>query len=183
MMTFAIGGLQVWMPTFLVRMRHVPLDRANLTFGGMTVVAGTVATLLGGWLGDRLLQRTPAAYQMISAIGMALSIPAIVVAIFFRGTAMYPAIFLGEFFLLLNTAPLNAALVNSVSARIRATALAVNVFTIHLLGDAFSPTLIGYISDRTNLEIGLTSMVVAVALSAAVLFYGMRFAPKLATSE
>ncbi len=183
MMTFAIGGLQVWMPTFLVRMRHVPLDRANLTFGGMTVVAGTVATLLGGWLGDRLLRRTPAAYQMISAIGMALSIPAIVVAIFFRGTAMYPAIFLGEFFLLLNTAPLNAALVNSVSARIRATALAVNVFTIHLLGDAFSPTLIGYISDRSNLEIGLTSMVVAVALSAVVLFYGMRFAPKLVASE
>ena len=79
---------------------------------------------------------------------------------------MYPAIFLGEFFLLLNTAPLNAALVNSVSARIRATALAVNVFTIHPLGDAFSPTLIGYISDRSNLEMGLTSMVVAVALSA-----------------
>ena len=26
MMTFAIGGLQVWMPTFLTRIRHVPLD-------------------------------------------------------------------------------------------------------------------------------------------------------------
>ena len=98
----------------------------------MTVVSGTVATLLGGWLGDRLLRRTPAAYQLVSAVGMALvdsrdrrrhlsgRVP-----------AMYPAIFLGEFFLLLNTAPLNAALVNSVSARIRATALAVNVFTIH----------------------------------------------------
>jgi hypothetical protein len=126
-----------------------------------------------------LLRRTPAAYQLVSAIGMALAIPAMMVAIFYRGPAMYPAIFLGEFFLLLNTAPLNAALVNSVSARIRATALAVNIFTIHLLGDAFSPTLIGYISDRSNLEIGLTAMIAAVALSAAVLFYGMRFAPKL----
>ncbi len=183
MMTFAIGGLQVWMPTFLVRMRHLRLDRANTIFGAMTVVAGTVATLFGGWLGDRLLRRNHAAYQMISAIGMALSIPAIMFAICYRGAAMYPAIFLGEFFLLLNTAPLNAALVNSVSARIRATALAVNIFTIHLLGDAFSPTLIGYISDRSNLEIGLSSMVVAVALSAAVLFYGMRFAPKIAVSS
>ena len=183
MMTFAIGGLQVWMPTFLVKMRHLHLDQANLIFGGMTVVSGTVATLLGGWLGDRLLPRTPAAYQLVSAIGMALSIPAIMVAVFWRGPAMYPAIFLGEFFLLLNTAPLNAALVNSVSARIRATALAVNVFTIHALGDAFSPTLIGYISDRSNLEIGLSSMVVAVALSAAVLFYGMRFAPKIGKEQ
>jgi MFS family permease len=183
MMTFAIGGLQVWMPTFLTRVRHVPLDRANTVFGGMTVVSGTVATLLGGWLGDRLLRRTPAAYQMISAIGMALAIPAIVLAIYFPGPSMYPAIFLGEFFLLLNTAPLNAALVNSVSARIRATALAVNIFTIHLLGDAFSPTLIGYISDRSNLEMGLTAMVVAVALSAIVLFYGMRFAPKISSEQ
>ncbi len=179
MMTFAIGGLQVWMPTFLVRMRHLPLNRANTIFGGMTVVSGTVATLLGGWLGDRLLRRTDAAYQLVSAVGMALAIPAVVIAIYYPGAAMFPAIFLGEFFLLLNTAPLNAALVNSVSARIRATALAVNIFTIHLLGDAFSPTLIGYISDRSNLEIGLTAMVVAVALSAGILFYGMRFAPKI----
>jgi MFS family permease len=177
MMTFAIGGLQVWMPTFLVHVRHLKLDKANTIFGGMTVVSGIGATLLGGWIGDRLLRRTPAAYQLVSAVGMALSIPAVVVAIYSHGAAMYPAIFLGEFFLLLNTAPLNAALVNSVSARIRATALAVNVFTIHALGDAFSPTLIGYIADRSNLETGLSAMIVAVALSAGVLFYGMRFAP------
>ncbi len=183
MMTFAIGGLQVWMPTFLVRMRQLRLDEANTIFGGMTVVSGIGATLLGGWLGDRLLRRTPAAYQLVSAVGMALSIPAVMVAIFWHGPVMYPAIFLGEFFLLLNTAPLNAALVNSVSARIRATALAVNIFMIHLLGDAFSPTLIGYISDRSNLEVGLSSMVFAVALSAVVLFYGMRFAPKISSEQ
>jgi MFS family permease len=183
MMTFAIGGLQVWMPTFLIRMRHLSLERASTIFGGMTVVSGIVATLLGGWLGDRLLRRTPAAYQLVSAVGMTLAIPAIVVAVYFHGPVMYPAIFLGEFFLLLNTAPLNAALVNSVSARIRATALAVNVFTIHALGDAFSPTLIGTISDRTNLETGLSSMVVAVALSAVILFYGMRFAPKISSEQ
>jgi len=183
MMTFAIGGLQVWMPTFLTRIRHVPLDRANVVFGGMTVIAGTVATLFGGWLGDRLLRRTPAAYQLISALGMTLSIPAIISAIYYPGRGMYPAIFLGEFFLLVNTAPLNAALVNSVSARIRATALAVNIFTIHLLGDAFSPTLIGYISDKSNLQMGLTSMVAAVALSAVMLFFGMRFAPPLEVEQ
>jgi MFS family permease len=179
MMTFAVGGLQVWMPTFLSRMRGVPLEHANLLFGVMTLFSGIVATLFGGWLGDRLLRRTPAAYQLVSAVGMALSIPAMVVAIYFIGTPMYVAIMLGEFLLLLNTAPLNAALVNSVSARIRATAIAVNLFTIHLLGDAFSPTLIGWISDKTNLQTGFFSTIVAVVLSAAILFYGMRFAPAL----
>jgi MFS transporter, Spinster family, sphingosine-1-phosphate transporter len=179
MMTFAVGGMQVWMPTFLTRVRGVPLDRANLMFGGMTVIAGTVATLFGGWLGDRLLRRTPAAYQLVSAAGMLLSIPAVVGAIYLTGSVMYAAIMVGEFFILLNTAPLNAALVNSVSAPIRATAIAVNLFTIHLLGDAFSPTLIGYISDRTNLQMGMVAMIVAVALSGVILMYGMRFAPKL----
>jgi MFS family permease len=179
MMTFAVGGMQVWMPTFLTRVRGVPLDRANLIFGGMTVVAGTVATLFGGWVGDRLLRRTPAAYQLVSATGMLLSIPAVVGAIYLTGSVMYVCILLGEFFILLNTAPLNAALVNSVAAPIRATAIAVNLFVIHLLGDAFSPTLIGYISDRTNLQIAMVAMIVAVALSGLILVYGMRFAPHL----
>jgi MFS family permease len=179
MMTFAVGGMQVWMPTFLTRVRGVPLDKANLVFGGMTVVAGTVATLFGGWLGDRLLRRTHAAYLIVSAAGMILSIPAVVAAIYLTGSAMYAAILMGEFLILLNTAPLNAALVNSVAAPIRTTAVAVNLFTIHLLGDAFSPTLIGYISDRTNLQMGMVAMIVAVALSGIVLLYGMQFAPKL----
>jgi len=183
MMTFAVGGMQVWMPTFLTRVRGVPLDKANLVFGGMTVVAGTVATLFGGWLGDRLLRRTPAAYQLVSAAGMLLSIPAVVGAIYLTGSVMYAAILIGEFCILLNTAPLNAALVNSVSAPIRATAIAVNLFTIHLLGDAFSPTLIGYISDRTNLQMGMVAMIVAVALSGTILVYGMKFAPHLPPEE
>lgn len=179
MMTFAVGGMQVWMPTFLTRVRCVPLDRANLIFGGMTVIAGTVATLFGGWLGDRLLQRTHAAYLIVSAAGMLLSVPAVVAAIYLTGKVMYAAILIGEFLILLNTAPLNAALVNSVAAPIRATALAVNLFTIHLLGDAFSPTLIGYISDRTNLQMGMVAMIVAVVLSGLILLYGMKFAPHL----
>jgi hypothetical protein len=92
---------------------------------------------------------------------------------------MYPAIFLGEFFLLLNTAPLNAAVLNSVSAQIRTTAFAVNIFTIHLLGDAFSPSLMGYISDRSNLKMAFVAASVAIVLSAAVLFVGVRYAPQL----
>lgn len=179
MMTFAVGGMQVWMPTFLTRVQGIALDSANLMFGATTVIAGIPATILGGWLGDRLLRRTPAAYELISAVGMIASIPAVVGAIYLSGTWMYAAILLGVFFLLLNTAPLNAALVNSVSAPIRATAVAVNLFTIHLLGDAFSPLLIGYISDRKGLKVGMVAMIVAVALSGAILIYGMRFAPHL----
>ncbi|HEY3928260.1 MAG TPA: MFS transporter [Candidatus Koribacter sp.] len=179
MMTFTVGGLQVWMPTFLSRLRGMPLEQANFRFGLLTVIAGTAAALAGGWLGDRLLRRNVGAYYLVSAVGMVLSIPFVIIAIVMHGAIMYPAILLGEFFILLNTAPLNAALVNSVSANIRSTAVAVNLFTIHLLGDAFSPTIIGAISDRTNLEVGFIPTIVAVILSAVILFIGVRTAPKI----
>ncbi len=180
MMTFAVGGLQVWMPTFLSRLRGVPLDQANFRFGLLTVIAGTASAFAGGWLGDHLLRKNVGAYYLVSAIGMAVSIPFVIVAITLHGVLMYPAILLAEFFILLNTAPLNAALVNSVSANIRSTAVAVNLFTIHLLGDAFSPTIIGYISDKTNLQVGFLPTVAAVILSAVILFIGVRTAPKIA---
>jgi sugar phosphate permease len=61
MMTFATGGMSVWMPTFLVRVRHVSLDQANMIFGGITRVSGFLATMTGGWLGDYLLRYTKGA--------------------------------------------------------------------------------------------------------------------------
>ncbi len=183
MMTFAQGGLLVWMPTFLSRMRGYTLLDANYLFGIIIAIDGTIASLAGGWLGDRLLPRTRGAYYLVSAASMGLGIPVMAVALFDRGPAMVPGIAIGAFLLLLNTAPLNAAIINSVGAHIRATAIAVNLFVIHFLGDALSPWLIGKVSDRSSLESGFISTVIATALSSAILFYGMRFAPPVGSSS
>ena len=177
MMTFAQGGLLVWMPTFLSRMRGYTLLQANNLFGLIIAADGVVASLAGGWLGDMLLRRTRSAYYLVSAASMGLGIPVMIVALFDRGPAMVPGIAVAGFLLLLNTAPLNAAIINSVGAHIRATAIAVNLFVIHFLGDALSPWIIGKVSDRSSLESGFVSTVIATALSSAILFYGMRFAP------
>ncbi|PYX83177.1 MAG: MFS transporter [Acidobacteria bacterium] len=183
MMTFAQGGLLVWMPTFLSRMRGYSLLDANQLFGYIIAADGMIAALLGGWLGDLWLRRTKSAYYLVSAASMGLGIPIMMIALFDRGPAMVPGIALAGFLLLLNTAPLNAAIINSVGAHIRATAIAVNLFVIHFLGDAFSPWLIGKVSDRSSLESGFISTVVATALSSAILFYGMRFAPPVASTQ
>jgi MFS family permease len=179
MMTFALGGASAWMPTFLNRSRGVSLRAANLFFGGSTALNGIVATLFGGWLGDRLLRRSDSAYYFISGVGMILALPAMCFAIYARGNAMFVGIVIAEFFLFLSTGPLNAALVDSVAAPIRATAIAVNLITIHLLGDAFSPVLMGYISDRRGLQAAFFAPLVTIVISGAILFYGMRFAPSL----
>lgn len=182
-MTFSLGGLQVWMPTFLSRVRGYSLDSANKIFGAIIAFDGIIASLAGGWLGDRLLKRKKSAYYLVSAVSLAMGVPAMMMALFTSGSAMLPALLVAAFLVLLNTAPLNAAIINSVGAHIRATAIAVNLFVIHFLGDALSPWVIGKISDRSSLQSGFISAVVAIALSSAILFYGMRFAPPLRIGE
>jgi MFS family permease len=182
MMTFSLGGLQVWMPSFLSQERGYTLESANFIFGIIIVVDGVLASLIGGWLGDRLLPRMKGAYYFVSAISMALGVPAMIVALYFRGRVMVPAICVAAFFLLINTSPLNAAIINSVGAHVRATALAVNIFIIHLLGDVPSPTLMGHIADRSSLQTSFILPVLAMIVSSAILFCGIRFAPHVQIS-
>src|SRR5208282_3605743 len=78
-----------------------------------------------------------------------------------------------------NTSPLNAAVINSVGAHIRATAIAVNIFIIHILGDVPSPTMMGWVADRHSLQAAFVLPVIAMVVSSVILFYGMRFAPPL----
>jgi MFS transporter, Spinster family, sphingosine-1-phosphate transporter len=179
MMTFALGGLQVWMPTFLHRVHGYSLLDANVLFGASTILNGIVASLAGGWISDWLLRRTRSAHYLVSAVSLALGIPAMCFALFAGGKLMIVGIFLAEFFLLLNTGPLNAAVINSVGPHVRATALAVNIFIFHLLGDVPSAYLIGYMSDKYSLRMAFLGPVLTIALSSAILFYGMRFAPEV----
>src|SRR4029077_12840349 len=100
---------------------------------------------------------------------------------FHPGRLMLPAIAVAAFLLLFNTSPLNAAVVNSVGAHIRATAIAFNIFILHLLGDVPSPTLMGWVADKQSLQAAFILPVIAMAISSAILFYGMRFAPAVRT--
>lgn len=183
MFTFVVGGIQVWMPSFLARVHRIPLDRANLNLGAITVITGFLATLIGGWLGDQYLKRRASAYYILSGASMLLAFPAALLAFYGPVSWMYASLYVAEFFLFLNTGPLNAAIVNSVSPEIRATAVGVNLFIIHILGDVPSPLLIGLISDHSSLRAGFSVALIAMLLSAAILFYGARFAPRIRSEE
>jgi MFS transporter, Spinster family, sphingosine-1-phosphate transporter len=179
-MTYSLGGIQVWMPKFLYSERHYTLEAANFAFGIIVVVNGILAALAGGWLGDSLLKRWKSSYYLVSAASMLLGIPVMVVALFAKGRLMLPAIAVASFLLLFNTAPLNAAVINSVGAHIRATALAVNILIIHVLGDVPSPTMMGWVADKRSLQTAFVLPIIAMGISSAILFYGMKFAPPVA---
>ncbi|WP_373044983.1 spinster family MFS transporter [Vulgatibacter sp.] len=171
--TFAMGGLAAWWPTFLFRERGVPLDRAGFLFGAVLVVAGFLGTIAGGWLGDRIHGRHQGGYFLASGAGLLLATPAGLVAVLGGSPALYwTATFLALFFLFFNTGPLNAAICNVVPANMRASAIAVNVLVIHMLGDALSPWLIGRVSDLSDLGTGIALNCGAIALAGVILVAG-----------
>jgi predicted MFS family arabinose efflux permease len=174
-MTFAVGGLAAWVPTYLVRVRGMELSQANRAFGLLTLISGVGATVAGGWLGDRLLTRVRAAYFLVSGLGLALSVPCAAAVILAEDRAWaLTAIFLAEVFIFLNTGPLNAIIANVSRAEVRATAYAANIFVIHALGDAISPAIVGAVSDRVGLAAALWIAPAALAAAALFCFWGMR---------
>lgn len=179
MLTFAMGGISAWMPTFLHRNAGLSVANASLTVGAITVVDGIAGTLIGGWVAQRWLRTNHRALYLLSFWSVVLTIPCGAMVFFGPQALTIPALFAAEFFLFLNTGPLNTAIVNSVSAPVRATAISIDLFCIHFFGDTFSPQIIGAISDRTNLAIGLGATLIFLVISAAILMAGSRFAPRL----
>ena len=155
-MTFAIGGLAQWIPSFLNRVHSLDVARGNTLFGATTVLAGILGTLAGGWLGDRWQKRSGKGYLLVSGWGFLIGTPFAVWAILSPGlTGCMTAIFFAEFFLFLNTGPLNTVIINVTDPAVRAMAFAVNIFFIHALGDAVSPSILGWLSDRWGLQSAL----------------------------
>ena len=169
-MTFAIGGLSFWIPGYIFEYRHQPdLARINMMFGGITVVAGFLATLLGGIVGDRLTKRFPGAYFMVSGCGMLCAFPFTLGFLYAPFPLAWVFVFLAVFCLFFNTGPSNTALANVTHPSVRATAFALNIFIIHAAGDAISPPLIGWIAGHWQMNMAFM-LVAAVMLVAGVIW-------------
>ena len=150
-LTFAIGGIAFWMPKYIHDFRGVgSTDSVALIFGGITVVTGFSATLLGGVVADKLRTKMRGAYFTVSAISLTLAFPFFLGVLYVPFPLAWVFIFLAEFLIFFNTGPSNTALANVTAPAVRATAFAMNIFVIHLLGDAISPPVIGMITDRFN---------------------------------
>ncbi|MGH9598970.1 MAG: spinster family MFS transporter, partial [Terracidiphilus sp.] len=178
-LTFAMGGISAWVPTFLHRFSGLSVANASLAVGAITVVDGIAGTVTGGWIAQRWQRTDHRALYLLSFWSVALTLPFGALVFFGPRAWTIPSLFAAEFFLFLNTGPLNAAIVNSVSAPVRATAISINLFCIHAFGDAFSPQIIGAISDRSNLSLALGVTLISLVFSAVILFFGARFAPPL----
>lgn len=177
--TFSLGGISWWMPSFLQRVTGRSQSSAAFLMGAITVVAGLGGTILGGAVAQRWLRRTRRALYLVPAIGAALAVLPALVCFFGPRSLTLPGLAVAVFLIFLGTGPVNASTINAVRPEIRSAALAGQLFLIHALGDAISPSVIGAVSDRSDLAVGLASTLVTLLLASVIFFVGARFAPPL----
>jgi MFS family permease len=167
--TFALGGMIIWAPTYFSRERGLDLVWANTMIGGVSVAAGIGGTFVGGYLSDLLSTRIRQAYLYVSGVSMLLAIPLAWVGLSARTPPVYiSALFAAEFLIFLSTGPINVVIVNVVPVAMRAMAMAVSIFVIHLLGDAISPYILGVVSLHVGLSAAVLIMPVAIGVSGAI---------------
>ncbi|XP_045680038.1 protein spinster homolog 2 isoform X3 [Phyllostomus hastatus] len=159
--SFATGALGMWIPLYLYRAQVVQKTaetcssppcgaKDSLIFGAITCFTGFLGVVTGAGATRWCRLRTQRADPLVCAVGMlgsAIFICLIFVAAKSSIVGAYICIFVGETLLFSNWAITADILMCVVIPTRRATAMALQSFTSHLLGDAGSPYLIGFISD------------------------------------
>lgn len=161
-LTFVLGAFGTWATILLVRDKGLTVTQAGITLGLVSLFAGAAGTFGGGWLADKLIVRRGNAYFLLCAASSALGIiPVFVVLSANNPWVFVPAIFLAVFFLFINNAPFHAILINSVPPLVRATAVALNIVIIHIMGDVISRFGVGVLSD--SIQAGHLSFIAGIA--------------------
>jgi MFS family permease len=187
--TFAMGGFAFWAPKYIYARYGVEPGRASFRFGLVTVAAGLVGTLAGGWLGDarvRAIEKRGGAAPgsdaaavggslevcvLSAALGAPLAAGAVAAS---SAPAFFAWAFVSEAALFLSSGPINVVLLRSVPLAQRASAMALSIFAIHLLGDLWSPPLIGLVADHAPMAWAMMAVPLGFGAGAFVWWWARR---------
>lgn len=151
------------------------LGTINFLFGMIVVVSGLGATLLGGYVGDQLRERgIRGAYFHAAGWTTLLAFPFFLTMLLVPFPFAWGFFFVAVFFLFFNTGPANTILANVTRSEIRATAFAINILVIHMLGDVISPPIIGFVADLASLQLAFLGVSVFIVLGGTLWVLGAR---------
>ena len=177
LVNLAMAGLIYWLPSFAVRLHGLSQGTTGLVIGALTIVAGAAGVLSGGFVADHLLRRTPAGRLLTFGLSYAVGFPLALAAILVPNIPLFLllatlAVYFFAFYL-----PCSAPLIQQVTRpELRATAMGLGLFFVHILGNAVAPALVGWLSDQSgNLRLGLALALLAALLGALIALWGTRF--------
>ncbi len=168
--TYAVGGIAFWLPKYLITHRQAGAEGwVNTMVGGIIALSGLSATLIGGWVADKIRPFRPGAYFEVSATGMLFAIPMLLGSLYAPFPMAWFFIFACCFGLMLSTGPINTIMMNVAPPEYRAQAMAICIFAIHAFGDAISPPVMGWLNDLArDPNAGFLSLVVLLFAGATV---------------
>jgi MFS family permease len=146
---FVLGVNVTFLPIYLQQKDTLNFssDSAGTFSGAVIVLAGIVGVVIGGYLADILNRRHPGARVLVCGIGFLLSAPAFAFAITSRELTVFTIFFVITVILLsIYNGPSTAATQDVVPSSLRASAVAVSLLLAHLFGDAFAPSLVGFLA-------------------------------------
>lgn len=156
--TAVIAGFSYYGPTYIRKRSSwgIAETEADTVFGGIVAATGLIGTALGGIVLDRCSGNAEGAERLVPALGTVLIEVIVGTAICIgagyceTANAFFVCLALGVLVMFMTTAGVNVALMWSVPPANRATAMALSVILIHLLGDVPSPIVIGEIDRQAS---------------------------------
>jgi MFS family permease len=169
--TFALGAFGYWGPRYLVVVHQMDNAKAAFFFSGTLGAAGLIGTFVGGLAATAWQRRNPAGYAWTLGLSVALAVPIATAAFLTHDTALaMTCLAVAMLLLFLSTGPVNTLILETVPVNMRACAMAASIFCIHLLGDFWSPEIVGHVADATH-SLQLAVLLLPAALVAAAVLW------------
>lgn len=148
-------GLMVWGAPFMIRVHEMSRVDVGLALGLIFGVAGCAGVYVGGRLSDHFGQRDETWYMKLPAVQAALGIPFLVGFLLAPSPALSLACFAPFYFIAnMYIGPMFAMTQGLVPPSMRATASAINLFIVNLVGLGLGPWLMGYLNDALAAQYG-----------------------------
>jgi MFS family permease len=169
---YAFVGYSVtnWSPSFLARSHGMESGEIGTALAFIIGIGGGAGIYLGGVLADRLSIRDPLGRIRVPAIAQFLSLPFGFIIYTTDDTTLALALFTIPAFLgLMYQGPAFAVTQSLATPKMRATAAAILLFVINIIGLAVGPALTGALSDALEPAFGEDSLRYALLLVSLVL--------------
>ena len=159
-------GAAAFLAAFFRRSHEMEPGELGTWLASIAFTAGAAGTFLGGYLGDRFGKRDQRWYMWIPALGTALFIPFafllylspdpyLALILYFPGSIL-GGLYLGPTFAMTQTL---------VPPSMRATAAAILLFSINMIGLALGPQGVGILSDLLVPTFGIESLRYALLIT------------------
>lgn len=158
-------GLLFWLPSFFTRSHGLTLLEASRVFGAIVLVGGISGAWAGGWLADRLGAESRRWYGLVPAIAAGLAAPLYALGVLADSLPVTLALFVVAHALgMVWLGPVTAALQHVVPPTMRATASALYLFVLNLIGIGGGTLFFGFVSDELAPRLGSDSLRYAILI-------------------